>query len=79
MHAGRGCLFASSRRRDASAVHTNLTHLAPVALVNAALQELGAMQTYDGRIEGGNDKLVVSVATAGWLKRIPENKTTQVR
>lgn len=50
---------------------TDFAHLAPVALVDATLKELGAVQTNDGRIEGGDDELVVSVAAAERFDGIP--------
>lgn len=64
-------LFAAPRRRDAAPVHTDLAHLAAIALMYATLQELGTMPARRGRIEGEDFHFVIRIATAWRIQAFP--------
>lgn len=64
-------LFTAPRGRDAAPVHTDLAHLAAIALMDAALQELGTMPARGGHIEGVDLHFVIRIATARRIQAFP--------
>lgn len=73
-------LFAAPRRRDAALVHTDLAHLAAIALMDTTLQELGTMPARCGRIEGEDLHFVIRIATAWRIQAFPvEDKGKQLK
>lgn len=64
-------LFTAPRGRDAAPVHTDLAHLAAIALMDATLQELGTMPAGGGHIKGVDLHFVIRIATARRIQAFP--------
>jgi len=69
-HAHR-ILFAATRRRDAALVHADLAHLAPIALVDASLEEFGAVAARGRGVERIDLHFVVGTSAAGRFQAFP--------